>query len=142
MENMDKKYHFKEVKEPHLGNLILGSKTVEGRLYEPFSVWTEIKIGDYLVMFPNRYNMCINCHMFEVIGLYRADTFADLYRIFGEKLLPGIKTVDDCINLYYTVGYNDSCTIKEYIEKRKNDEKKYGVIGVEVKYLRPYSIQM
>ena len=103
---------FKSVKEPFFTYLHNGQKTVEGRLYR--EDWKKMKVGDTIIWFsnPNGFQ-----GSFEIIGLYKCPDFSSLYRLFGKQLLPN---EDPCI---YRSLYS------------KEEEKAFGVIGVEVRKL-------
>lgn len=98
------------VQEPYLSFIINGIKTVEGRLNK--GKFLDVKIGDTL-----RIN---NAAEFIVAAKNLYPSFKDM--ISGEGLknvVPDVDNIDEAVSVYY----------KFYT---KEDEQKYGVLGIEI----------
>jgi ASC-1-like (ASCH) protein len=70
---------------PWLELLIQGEKTFEGRIADPNSIWSRLKVGDKLVFFSGTLEAT-----FEVRGSVHAINFDELYAICGDKLVPPV----------------------------------------------------
>lgn len=92
-----------------------GSKTIELRLYDEKR--RLLKIND-TIEFTNRKNQ--EKILVEIIGLYKYDSFHELYKHFN-KIQMGYHEEETCdpkdMEKYYT----------------KEEQSKYGVLGIEIK---------
>lgn len=99
----------KKIQEPYFSYIALGIKDVEGRLNR--GDWKEMENGDSLIIV-SPHGIEIKT---EIVRIYSYPTFNDLYRRFGDRLLP-----NEDPSIYY----------QWYTPE---EEKRYGVIGVVIK---------
>lgn len=98
------------VQEPYYSDIITGKKIVEGRLNR--DKFFNLQIGDILKI-NNKFN-------FKVVAKNIYTDFRKMIEKEGvENVLPDKRTVDDALAIYY----------KFY---SKEDEKKYGVVGIKI----------
>ncbi len=83
----------KECKEPWFSFLKSGEKIFEGRVRKHF--WNKVKEEDVFTIF------CGN-EEFDVVvtEIIYFDDFREMYKKLGEKLLPGVKSEDECWKVY------------------------------------------
>jgi ASC-1-like (ASCH) protein len=98
------------VQEPYVSFILNGTKTVEGRLNK--GKFLNIKITDTL-----RIN---NNEEFIVVAKNIYSSFKDMIASEGLKnVIPDVASIDEAVAVYY----------KFYT---KEDEQKYGVIGIKI----------
>lgn len=102
------------IQEPYYSSVLNGKKKIEGRLNK--GKFLEAEIGDTL-----KINNQVN---FKLINKREYSSFKDMISMEGvENVIPDKKTIEEAVNVYY----------KFY---SKADERKYGVIALEIKELK------
>lgn len=102
------------VKEPWYTMIEKREKTIEGRLYK--GRYTDLKIGDKIVVLPEKASSFI---MRTVVRLHVYDSFSSLLQCHLNQTLPGVKDVASGVEVYRQFFTQD-------------DERKYGVVGIEI----------
>jgi len=98
------------IQEPYFGFILNGSKTIEGRLNK--GKFLDIKIGDTLKINNNAE--------FIVVAKNIYSSFKDMITVEGLKnVTPDVDNIDEAVAVYY----------KFYA---KEDEQKYGVVGIKI----------
>ena len=101
------------VNEPWFSLIKDEIKTIEGRLNR--RDYSQFKKGDIIIWVND-----LEFIKTKIVSLRHYKTFEDYLMTEGlEKTLPGIKTIEDGVNIYYNY-YN------------KSDEDKYGVLAIEL----------
>lgn len=114
--NMDEKKHIISLSEPWFTLISLKLKTVEGRKHK--GLFKELKVGD-LIEWTND-TFAIRKTLTKVIRKTEYQSFKEYLETEGiDKCLPGINDMDTALSVYY----------KYYSVE---DEKKYGVIAIEI----------
>jgi len=110
-------HQLKLATEP-FNTIISGNKTIESRLYD--TKRQKIQIGDRII-FTNRDNSEQTVTT-EVVGLLRYATFRDLFSHNNPRKFGGdnVEWLEDQISEFYSI----------------EDQKVYGVIGIEFKVCR------
>lgn len=114
------KIYKKHISEPWFSLIAVGSKTVEGRLYQ--DDWTQMKEGDYIDWYNLDLTPFIDREIRTIIvskSIYPCFQ-SYLYNEGLEKTLPSISSIDDGLKIYH-------------IYYTPQDEKKYGVIALKLK---------
>ncbi|AYV76243.1 MAG: ASCH domain protein [Terrestrivirus sp.] len=105
------------VKEPWFSFICNGDKTIEGRLNK--NIFSKFVVGDYVV-FENKNDSCKT----QIVGINEYKSFEEYLDNKGlEKTLPSVKTIEAGISVY-----------RQYYSEE--DEKKYGVLAIEIKLMR------
>lgn len=123
--NSDKKNNVKNsihynlhISEPWFTYIKNGQKIAEGRPKK--GKFNNYKVGDILTIFNNKLNSNYNV---EIIEILKYNTFYEMLKDLGiENVLPGIKTLDDGVNVYRQ-WYSEDV------------EKKFHVIAIKIKLL-------
>jgi ASC-1-like (ASCH) protein len=105
--------------EPWFTEINEGRKTIEGRKNK--GIFANMTIGDIIEWYndDNEYRSCRSI----VTNIRKYNTFKDYLLEEGlSKCLPTIDDIDDGVNVYY-----------QYYTKE--DEKKYGVVAIELKLI-------
>jgi ASC-1-like (ASCH) protein len=102
-----------DVEEPYFSYLLSGQKTVEGRVRN--GKWDGLSEGTVLLLSSGLNGTQVE---FEVVSLVAFDTFEELYKVCGERLLPDLPgTAWEVYSRWFS----------------EEDERAYGVIGIELK---------
>ena len=94
---------------PNSGHPDSGKKDVEGRLNKG-----KYKVGDVLRFHTPDNKLWVIC---KISRLHEEADFGKLYEKLGEKLLPGIKTVEEAVSVY-----------DQWFKKKV---KTFGAVGIE-----------
>lgn len=113
------------LRSPYYEAIVDGFKTVEGRIAR--GRWAQIEPGQVLLLHnadgPRR-RMEIG-YYYRVVKVVRADDFGALYDLFGRRLLPGVPTRNQAIEVYQAVDPSYSLEAQH----------QHGVVGL---VLEPY----
>jgi ASC-1-like (ASCH) protein len=102
------------VSEPWFSLIKKGRKKIEGRLNK--GTFSELKKGD-IIMFKNDNDSC----KAKITGIKHYDTFHEYLTMEGlKRTLPGIKTIEEGVNIYY----------KYYT---KDMEKQFKILAIYIK---------
>lgn len=105
-------YH---VSQPWLGYLVDGQKPVEGRKGSP--KWQKIRTGDYIIFYD------VKAYKFQVTDFKTYDSIRSYLQHEGvSNALPGIEFIDEGVSIY-----------RQWTSL--TEEKKYGFVGIHLKYL-------
>jgi ASC-1-like (ASCH) protein len=98
----------KDIDGRWLAEIIKGTKTYDGRVKK--GSWVNVKIGTKFSFVGDLDGEKKEVQVI-VLGLYEAKTFEEMYRRFGELLLPGIMNEEDASEVY-----------KKYFPKKMGNE--------------------
>lgn len=102
-----------DVQEPYLGFIKSGKKTVEGRLAK--EKYLKLESSDLIR---------INNLEIKVLNVNRYKSFSEMLVMEGVKnVIPNKDNLDDAQNVYYNFY-------------TREDEKKYGVVGISILVIR------
>ena len=114
----EKKLYSNHRSEPYFTYVKNGQKTVEGRLFK--GLYTEVKTGDHIEIQTENEK---ESFVVEVVGVNQHESFKELLEKESlKKVLPNAETIEEGIEIYRQF----------YTEEQ---EKEYGVVGIEVRVL-------
>ena len=106
----------KHLSQPWFDYIKNGNKVIEGRINNPESFFAKVEIGTSFVFYNNQKEL-----MVKTIRKTTYPTFKEMLEAETlEKVLPGIKTIEDGVQEYYK------------FEGFQENEKLYGVVALEL----------
>lgn len=113
------------LRSPYYEAIVDGFKTVEGRIAR--GRWAQVEPGQVLLLHnadgPRR-RMEIG-YFYRVVKVVKAADFGELYDLFGQRLLPGVPTREQAVEIYQ--GVDPSYSLEA--------QQQHGVVGL---VLEPY----
>jgi ASC-1-like (ASCH) protein len=94
------------LQKEYFDHILAGRKTIEGRPVEWLTKdGNDTKVGDFIKWKCGSVELTV-----KIIAIVPADDFGELFNLFGEKLLPGVKTAGEAEEVYRQ-WYKDDCKV-------------------------------